>query len=261
MKPNLFRTSYLWLALSMCIGLSANSQKLPNVQAAAVYAPTDIKIDGKSTEWNNQFQAYNKSTSIFYTMANNNDNLYLFVQATTNIIIDKILSGGITLTITSANNKSATPVTVTSPILPRSGRGPIVVKLRDTEKLTDADLTALNQGLTNNFKELGISGITNLSDPSISVYNELGIKASAEIDISKGYNYELVIPIKYITQLIGAMGSFNYNIKLNGEKTNSPNTIVVVNANVVNGAGPSGDPYMELFSPTDFSATYTLIKK
>ncbi len=170
MKKSIKHPYYL-LALSMCIGFTANAQKLPNVQTTAVYAPDNIKIDGKTTEWNNQLQAYNKSTSIFYTMANNNDNLYLTVQATTNMIIDKILSGGITLSIASANNKTIPPVIITSPILPRNGRAPIVVRLRDGGTLTDAELTTLNSGLTANFKEISTSGITTIPEPTISVYN------------------------------------------------------------------------------------------
>ena len=260
MKPKPITYPYYWLALTMCIGATANAQKLPNVQPAGLYAPVNVKIDGNTTEWN-KLQAYNKSTSVFYTMANTNDNLYLTVQATANIIIDKILTGGITLSITSVNDKTIAPVVITSPILPRSGRAPIVVRLRDGATLTDAELTTLNKGLTANFKEISINGITTITDPSISVYNDLGIKASAAIDMNKTYNYEFAMPIKYITQLIGEGGTLNYNIKLNGEKMNNPNTIVVVGGNALNGPAPSADPYMELFSATDFSGTYTLIKK
>ena len=260
MKTKPIKYPYYWLALTMCIGLSANAQKLPNVQPAGVYAPANVKVDGNVTEWNNQLQAYNKSTSIYYTMANNNDNLYLVVQATANIIIDKILSGGISLTITSANNKTVVPLVITSPILPRGGRAPIVVRLRDGGALADAELATLNKGLTANFKEISINGINAIPEPSISVYNDHGIKASAAIDMNKAYNYEFVIPIKYITQLIDGSGTFNYNIKLSGEKMNNPNTIVVVGG-ALNGPASSADAYMELFSTTDFSGTYTLIKK
>ena len=261
MKTKPIKYPYYWLALTMCVSLSANAQKLPNVQQAGVYAPANVKVDGQATEWDNQLQAYNKSTSLFYTMANNNDNLYLTVQATTNVIIDKILTGGITLSLASANNKTIAPVVITSPILPRGGRAPIVVRLRDVGALTDAELTTLNKGLTANFKEISINGINAIPEPSISVYNDHGIKASAAIDMNKAYNYEFAIPIKYITQLINENGTFNYNIKLSGEKMNNPNTIVVVNGYGPNGPAPSADPYMELFSPTDFSGTYTLIKK
>ncbi len=252
---------YYLIAFCTCIGVNANAQKLPNVQSSGLYAPANVKIDGKTTEWNNQFQAYNKSTSIYYTIANNADNLVLAVQATNYMIIDKILSGGVTLTITSASNKNIAPVSITSPMLARSGRAPIVVRLRDGGSLTDVELTTLNNGLTANFKELSINGIATIPEPALSVYNEQGIKASAAIDINKAYNYEFAIPIKYITQLIGESGAFNYNVKLSGEKMNNPNTVVVVNGFGPNGPAPSADPYMELFSPTDFSGTYTLAKK
>ena len=44
------------------ITFTATAQKLPNVQATSLRAPANIKIDGKATEWNDKFQAYNHST-------------------------------------------------------------------------------------------------------------------------------------------------------------------------------------------------------
>ncbi|HCN84775.1 MAG TPA: hypothetical protein DIT07_14330 [Sphingobacteriaceae bacterium] len=81
------------------ISLTASAQKLPNVQETSLRAPTAIKVDDKPTEWNNQFQAYNKTTEIFYTISNDDDKLYLTVQATDLDVINKILEGGVSLRI------------------------------------------------------------------------------------------------------------------------------------------------------------------
>ena len=60
--------------------LAAHPQKLPNLQTTSLRAPASIKIDGKTTEWNNRFQAYNKATEVSYTIANDKDKLYLVIQ-------------------------------------------------------------------------------------------------------------------------------------------------------------------------------------
>jgi len=70
--------------------LNTHAQTLPKVQEASLRAPDNIKIDGKPTEWNNQFQAYNTATDLFYTIANDDQNLYLVIQAKKPLSISKI---------------------------------------------------------------------------------------------------------------------------------------------------------------------------
>src|SRR5471030_539366 len=52
------------------------AKKLPDIQPTDLYAPSNIKIDGKTTEWEDKFQAYNRATDVFYTVANDNNNFY-----------------------------------------------------------------------------------------------------------------------------------------------------------------------------------------
>src|ERR1700679_2125120 len=94
------------LALSfILITFIAAAQKLPEVQPAAVWAPENIKIDGDANEWNNKFQAYNKTAGIYYTLSNNEDHLFLTVQATDPDMINKLVAGGLTLTIQKSGKK------------------------------------------------------------------------------------------------------------------------------------------------------------
>ena len=176
MKTNTVKYPYYWLTLTMCIGLTANAQKLPNVQPAGIYAPADVKVDGKATEWNNQLQAYNKSTAVFYTMANNNDNLYLAVQATDKTIIDKILVGGITLTI-SSNDKKAIPVSITTPLLPATNKAAVTKKTNSKDPLVETELPEINKAISGGLKEMAVKGITAIPDSAIFIiyrYSRIG---------------------------------------------------------------------------------------
>ena len=108
--------STLILLLFSTICFSAFAQKLPDVQQASLQAPPGVKIDGKLTEWGDRFEAYNKGTEIYYSIANNSENLYLTVRATDAEIIDKILASGLTFTVnTDANRKDRTGVIITYP--------------------------------------------------------------------------------------------------------------------------------------------------
>ncbi len=283
MKPKPITYPYYLLALIMCIGVIANAQKLPNVQPTGIYAPNNVKIDGKATEWNNQLQAYNKSTSLYYTLANNAEDMYLTIQAKDKVTLQKAIGGGITLTLTS-KEKSANTVSITTPYLLGSNRSKITQKINIQDTLMEADLPVLNNVISTNFKHISIKGIAAIPDSTISVYNEYDIKIAAKIDINKAYTCELAIPLKYISQVIDTTGAFNYNLKLNGMKSEAivikdgPNNnsnvavagpqrqmggitvgdgvMVVGTARSVYGASP-----MELMTPTDFSGTYTLAKK
>lgn len=92
--------------MSVSAATSLNAQKLPNKQEISLGAPANVKIDGKMNEWGDQLQAYNKATLIYYTIANDADNLYLVVRIENPDIINKAISGAITLTVNPADKQS-----------------------------------------------------------------------------------------------------------------------------------------------------------
>lgn len=94
------------LTMSVSAATSLNAQKLPNKQEISLRAPANVKIDGKMNEWGDKLQAYNKATLIYYTMANDADNLYLVVRIENPGVINKAISGAITLTVNPADKKS-----------------------------------------------------------------------------------------------------------------------------------------------------------
>jgi hypothetical protein len=258
---------YYWLVLIVCVGLTANAQKLPNIQPTGLYTMADVKIDGKANDWNNQFQAYNKSTSLYYTIANNADNLYLVFQSTDKTAIQKMLSGGITLIINNAIN-------ISTPITSSPNRANIVKELRSAEPISTNVLDVLNKELATNFKEIKLNGISSIPDSIISVYNNYGIKVAGALDLNKAYTCEMAIPLKYIS----GNNTVNYNIRLNGLKytyTDS-NGRPLDTSSLISAGGPAvpGGPtasgsaiqtsntstVLELINATDFSGTYILVK-
>ena len=82
-----------------CSALFAQEGKLKTVQTTSVWAPANTKVDGSLKEWDDTFQAYNKTTKIFYTMCNDDKYLYFVVKSIDVINNAKIIAGGITLTI------------------------------------------------------------------------------------------------------------------------------------------------------------------
>jgi len=255
-----FKSVSVSIFLSACF--TAGAQKLPNVQQQSVIAPADIKIDGKVTEWDNKFQAYNNATEVFYTISNSTENLYLTVKATEVAVIQKIVGGGITFMLKSTGKKSAiTPVTITYPLV-QFQFSQVNYLLKRAEPIAEPALNALNKQLTDHQKDITITGVKEIPDALVSVYNDQGIRAAALIDNKKAYTIEIAILLKYLQQEIDGAGTFSYILQINGLSTQNVKVVGGINPNAdpqdvpVDHAAPNFD-----FAPTYCKGEYTLAKK
>src|ERR1700761_4193278 len=101
----------------------AQEGKLKNIQETSVWSPT-VKVDGNLKEWDDTFQAYNKTTKIFYTVCNDDKYLYFVVKSIDPPNNNKITAGGITLVINTADKKKDdNAFSITYPIIARTPRG------------------------------------------------------------------------------------------------------------------------------------------
>ena len=108
MKSSVLKFNKIFISTWCLIGLSiasAKAQKLSDIQEGSVWAPT-VKVDGKLTEWESRFKANNKSTNLTYTIANDAKNLYLAIQSKEVTNNNKIMLGGITLTVNPTGKKN-----------------------------------------------------------------------------------------------------------------------------------------------------------
>jgi len=240
---------------------NANAQKLPGVQEKSIYAPADIKVDGKTTEWDNKFEAYNNATGLFYTLSNDESNLYVTLQATNIQTVEKILAGGITFIIKNSDKKTGVaPVSITYPLIDKADNHDIETKLIE---LGDAkyDRSSINNLFTTAAKEISVKGIKDVTDTLLSVYNDSGIKATALFDDQKSFTYELKVPTKYFKKSQDSSMVFNYNVILNGMKV-PKNLTLVAGHNLAGPDKPNAEgDLLDMTSVTDFSGTYTLAKK
>lgn len=224
------KLNFLMCVIVYCAAIfSASAQKLPNVQKEPVRAPTNVKIDGKATEWG-RLQAYNYVTQISYTLANDNENLYLIVKADNPQMIQKTMMTGVNLTINrTTNKKDKDGVSITFPLMNREPyqrilrialarfsmsnyleKHPITDTALKARKL-DSVMRRSNDQIAANAKFMAVTGLKDVED-TISVYNNLGIKAKARFDSKMALTYEIAIPLKYL----GLSGKFAYHIVLNG---------------------------------------------
>jgi len=263
-------------------------QSLKDVQVTHVWAPEKVKIDGLLKEWNDSFQAYNKHTRLYYTLSNNDKYLYLAVTSTDAGNINKIVAGGITLTInTGGKKKEKDGYSITFPLAGKSaGRGPSGGRRdnrqgpRSLPAVTDTTaIAASRKQLIASSKEIKVLGFAGIADTLISIYNEYGIKAAIGYDTLGNYNYELAVPVKLLEISSGQPMEIAYNIKVNGLTVNGGNAMGRAGAGGFggvsggsrggggqrggNGGGGrnGGVDFEDLASPSDFWGKYTLAKK
>lgn len=261
-----------WLFTILASLLAINTtyaQKLPNVQKAGVWPPDNIKIDGRADEWGDQYQAHNNATDIYYTLANDSENLYLLVKINRALVIDKIIKGSVSLTINhTLKKKDDAPVTVTYPTLKRADAATISMLINSKIGIhndmngVDNSLKGLNNLLAIKSKTINVQGIKSIPDEDISVYNDEDIKAVSKFDKPLVYIYELAVPLQYLNLPNNGLDGFSYHIKLNAEKENNNiNTEAPISLTNSGGLPPPPPPARVSVATTDFWGEYTLAKK
>src|SRR5476651_515145 len=222
-------TILILLALST---FNVFSQKLPAVQNTGLLAPANIKIDGKATEWGDQFQAYNKAVNLWYTLANDDNNLYLCVQAKDPRVIEKILTVGLSLVINTDGKKSDKAkgnMVINYPVMEwryvwgilrnagdKANWGGLPPYIHFSQVLTRTDTTviAANKGMVTYAKNIKVLGIKESADTLISVYNEEKIHVGTFFDNKGVYTYELAVPLQYLGLSANSNPAFAYGIRL-----------------------------------------------
>ncbi len=275
--------------------ITANAQKQPAIQEISLRAPANIKIDGKTTEWDDKFQAKNVTDRIVYTISNDDNKLYLTVRAQGARGGAKIISGGLTFTIShevdkKKREKGEGNVSFTFPIVTdRAKSASITAKqyhywdnlagdLVKNKGAIDSLHMAIDAQIGEACKEIKITGIKDLD--TISVYNTEGIKAVCAFNSTFICVYEMAIPLKLLGLSTDNPVKFSYNIKLNAVR--APQSAAGVRSISVSGGvidirqsgtmnmdgpmmpimmGPPNPDTEYLNNDTSFWAEYTLAAK
>lgn len=273
-KNKLMRLGYIFAFILLAIGVKG--QKLPIVQTTSVWAPNNLRIDGKELEWGDSFAAENKRTEIYYTMANDDKSIYLAIKSVSKLAVAKIMAGAISFTIHPKGRKKESGYTITYPIVNRNrnvGGGQARqrgVQNRSNQTQQQRDSLQLVQRKTQlaTVKEIKQQGFTNINDSLISIYNEYGIKAAASFDNEGNIFIEYAIPFYMLNIVYNDVKEIAYQIKLNGRGAGVNGVAVRNNMGTGQGRGNnSGNSTVrsgnnqELMSVTDFWGKYVLHKK
>lgn len=191
---------------ALLLSASVNAQKLPNIQKTGLRAPGNIKVDGKFNEWPAGLQAYNHAIQASYTIANDDNKLYLTISSNRKEIINKMIKGGVSLVINKTKRSLVGAASVTYPVF--SPDNVPVLNLNalydikaagpDTGKKIDSLVKADNTMLSDKAKFIRLSGVQDNIDTLISVYNKDGVKANSAFDSKRNYTLEISVDLKVL---------------------------------------------------------------
>lgn len=238
----------LTILLTTALSATVYAQKGGNIQEGNLRAPLNIKVDGKLNEWNDDFQAVNKTTLLTYSIANDDNYLYLVLKTADQTASRKITAGGITFTINTANKKKEQDAfKLVYPMIsgdamrgmfqrpggqggPGGAPGGAVVVTGFAVggppgggmgggrpfQMDSATLATMHKNTIDAAKEIKLFGFKDIPDSVISVYNEYNIKAALGYDAKGALTYEMAIPLKQLGLTTDSPKEFAYNIKVNG---------------------------------------------
>jgi len=232
----------------------ANGQKLPGIQKQSIYASIDIRGKGEPL-----YQAYNKNTQTYYTMANDDKNLYIVIAGDKSNIIGKMIGGGITFTVKDMSGKKPSrPLSTKYPLFQRSVRYAIGGLFSDSSQTT-ADI---NKTLEAESREILITGMKNDVPDTVSIYNDYGITAMGVLGVKRWYVCEVIVPLKYLDELTDKDPKLSFNIALNPiQSYNQVSAAKQAAFNQIIANGNLSPSFLSNLSITDFSGEYVLASK
>ena len=264
----------LLIAVLLSPALNVRAQKLPRIQEQNMLLAThSIRIDGRLGDWEQGVAAYNKPFGVYYSVANDDQNLYLVIRSANRTSAKKMVVGGVTFTVGQSDRKAEeNHSSVTFPYYDRNTPSWFIsFPAGSTDaRQNDSLLAAYNGAIAVKFRTIGVRGFKSVTDSLISIYNEEGIKAAAQFDKDLSYCYELAIPLKLLGITANA-AKLSYTIKLNGIPIHGTNLQLqtygrdIISYTGYNGAnvqvGKATPEMIELVLPTDFSGQYDLVFK
>lgn len=262
------RKTLLIVALGTTYVVSAAAQTGDKIQTKSVWGATYKRADLDKTP---KFEAYNPATETFYTLSNDNDNLYLAIQARTPIIIEKAIKGGIVFTISQTKNtdNDDSKLVVKYPLMSRDEYRNLKTSVKpqatdEIEKNVEIKnfVTDENKKINSAAKTIRLTASKAKTD-TLSIYNEKGIQVMSFLDYNLHYNYQLTFPLSYLSAFSNK-SNFFYNVALPGffgdfsrEITEGITAVHVVNGEVKI-EGPSAPLIAIMSNKTDFTGEYKL---
>ena len=182
-------------ALIILLSMTLQAQK--DTVSTCIKMTTKVAVDGQLNDWQIPLKFYDKKTSVAYSIANDDKNLYIVYRISDSLLYHKILRTGMIVQIDTLGKKDGQlAISFPMPVRP------------DRASASKSGGRISTQELVNEAKMMELSGFKSGNGRSPNVAKN-GIAASIQLDGNKDFIAEFRIPLKELTA--GAIEKFQTN--------------------------------------------------
>jgi hypothetical protein len=211
-SPRWFAICAVQLAI---IGLChAQSKTAPNKLQPP---PANITVDGDLKDWGDSLRYYNQDKQLNYSLANDQDNIYMAIRINDRSQQIRVLRAGLTLSIDTRGKKKET-FSITFPVGDQSIGDQIqeASDLQGSNDVTQQDRDDLASARLTKLREIRVVGFKDIEGETITTSNTYGIKTAIDYDKDGNLVYEAAIPLKFFHADDPAKSEWAFNFKING---------------------------------------------
>ncbi len=175
---------------------------------------SQIRVDAKLSDWGDTLLNVDKSTGLQYQIANDDRSIFIAVKALEQRDINKIMGGGLTVSINTEGKKRAGAF-ITFPAINQAVLAAMFRNIMRSQGQNQPPNTdAIRSKMIENAKEIYVNGFKEITEDTISIYNEYGIRAALNFDDKGHLIYEMAFP-KSLYPILSDK-DFLLSIKVNG---------------------------------------------
>jgi hypothetical protein len=210
----------LSLSVSLLFSIAASSfaqseQHSTNMSSA----PGKITIDGNLNDWGDSLRYYNPEKKLNYTLANDQQNLYLAIRFNDRTEQERIMRAGLTWSV-NPKGKKKDAYSLTFPVAEQNGvQIPALPKPEgdDTpEQHERMNRDEMRKARLTQLRNMKVTGFKDIDYDIITTTNSYGFKAALNFDEEGNLIYEAAIPLKFFEADDIAKNEWAFNIKVNG---------------------------------------------
>ena len=208
---------YLTCALITPFAIGTAHAQKKNDKNFLAPPPANISIDGTLKDWGDSLRYYNEEKKLNYSLANDNENIYMAIRINDRTEQARILNAGLTWSINTKGKKKE-DYSITFPVAdPNSMNESLKNGLADPnaddqdnsrEQMRRARLTRL--------RNIKVTGFKDIEGDMITTANTYGIKVAIDFDNNGYLIYEAAIPLKFFHVDDPSKNEWAFNFKING---------------------------------------------
>ncbi|HEY2583955.1 MAG TPA: hypothetical protein VGI43_19255 [Mucilaginibacter sp.] len=193
----------------------SNAQSSKSGTSTLQAPPKNIEIDGDVKEWGDSLRYYNTEKHINYSIANDQDNLYMAIRISNRLDQKKILKSGITFSVDPKGKKKET-FSITFPLNVQGGTQLLAISKDDNSEVTKQDREELIRERITTLRGIKVVGFKDIEDDMITTSNTYGIKTAINYDDDGNLVCEAAIPLKFFHSDDPTKNEWAFNFKING---------------------------------------------